>query len=163
MVESHSPSIYKARSLNRTHLELLASIPGISIENSDDAWEKTCAQLRSWPEKHHSTNDDGSKTLHYPHRVAEDKTEQRFAIWLQSNRRWQKQAHLTTLNFEVEARQKHLEALPGWRSVEKESQEREHFQCAGTCGQMLARESFTDSQWSQGARRKCIQYCGDNG
>ena len=154
---------HKARSLNRTHLDLLTSIPSISIENSDTAWEKTCVELRSWLETHHRTNEDGSKTWQYPHRHAEDKTERNLADWLKNNRRWQNEAASVKSNFIAEARQKHLEALPGWSHGGMETKSQQRYQCAGTCGQMLGRESFTDTQWLQGVRKKCINCCGNSG
>ena len=154
---------HKARCLNRTHLDLLTSIPTFCIENSDAAWEKTCLELRSWLEKHHGTNADGSKTWHYPHQHAEDKTERNLAKWLNNNGRWQNEAASVKSNFNVEARQKHLEALPGWSHGGMETKSQQRYQCAGTCGQMLGRESFTDTQWLQGVRKKCIDCCQNSG
>ena len=66
-------------------------------------------------------------------------------------------------NFNVEARQKHLEALPGWSHGGMETKSQQRYQCAGTCGQMLGRESFTDTQWLQGVRKKCIDCCQNSG
>ena len=83
---------HKARCLNLTQLDLLKSIPSISIEHADAAWEKTCVELRSWLEKHHRTNEDGSNTWQYPRQHAEDTTERKLADWLKHNRRWQNEA-----------------------------------------------------------------------
>ena len=96
---------HKARCLNLTQLDLLKSIPSISIEHADAAWEKTCVELRSWLEKHHRTNEDGSNTWQYPRQHAEDTTERKLAAWLNNKRHWQKEAAPVKANFNVGVRE----------------------------------------------------------
>ena len=75
----------------------------------------------------------------------------------------QAQASGTKGHSDAQARQKHLEALPGWSHRDMETEKQQRYQCAGTCGQMLGRESFTDTQWLQGVRKKCIDCCQNSG
>ena len=97
---NHVRQAWKANCLNRTQLELLQSISGLSVTVTDRVWESTCAKLRCWLEKHCSKNSKGEEQWSYPRRKSEDEEEKHLAKWLDNNQRWQEEAQSSKTHFE---------------------------------------------------------------
>ena len=159
----HMRQASKAGCLNRTQRQLLDSIPGLAAQVPDSMWERRCAELRAWLEKHQRKNANEQDEWIYPRKDAENEYERQLGNWLHNNRKWQRAAKSTKDHFDPGMRQKHLEALPGWSSRQIGEEEKRTFACAGPCGRLLDEASFTENQRQQGCRRKCIDCCQSQG
>ena len=137
---------------------MLTSVSGFTVHPLPSQWEKTCGDLRAWLERNRTP--EGWK---YPSKNAKDVEEKRLGIWLDHHCRWEKAQENIQRGNEVEMRRRHLEALPGWESRTPDKRRKETRKCAGVCQREVAKEMFTDTQWEQGTRGKCIDCCGGQG
>ena len=112
-------------------------------------WERRCAELRAWLEKHRRQKPDGQEEWIYPRKEADNEYERQLGKWLDNNSRWQRAAKSSRDHFDPGTRQQHLEALPGWSSGQTTAKEKRTLACAGACGRLLDEDSFTEILISQ--------------